>query len=223
MEIKVMKKVMQANIEKATEIRDLLNRKNILMVNLIGSPGAGKTLLIEKTLVRLKEKYNIATIEGDIASNKDALRLQKYRIPVVLINTYGSCHLDSATVEKAILELDLDSLDLIFVENVGNLVCPAEFDIGEDIKVAVASTAEGDDKPEKYPLLFREAGLVLLNKVDLIPYTNFDIKIFNSSVRKLNGLLPIYEVSCVDENSLEGWIDWLEESIRNKTGIAVPI
>ena len=223
MKIKVMKKVMQANIDKAIEIRELLGRKNILMVNLIGSPGAGKTLLIEKTLSRLKEKYNIATIEGDIASNKDALRLQKYGIPVVLINTYGSCHLDSASIEKAILELDLDSLDLIFVENVGNLVCPAEFDIGEDIKVAVASTTEGDDKPEKYPLLFREAGLVLLNKMDLIPYTNFNIKMFYSSVRKLNGLLSIFDVSCVDENGINRWIDWLEEHISNKTGITVSI
>ena len=223
MEIKVMKKVMQANIDKAIEIRELLGRKNILMVNLIGSPGAGKTLLIEKTLSRLKEKYNIATIEGDIASNKDALRLQKYGIPVVLINTYGSCHLDSASIEKAILELDLDSLDLIFVENVGNLVCPAEFDIGEDIKVAVASTTEGDDKPEKYPLLFREAGLVLLNKMDLIPYTNFNIKMFYSSVRKLNGLLSIFDVSCVNEDGINRWIDWLEERISNKTGIAVSV
>ena len=223
MEIKVMKKVMQANIDKATEIRDLLERKNILMVNLIGSPGAGKTLLIEKTLGRLKEKYNIATIEGDIASNKDALRLQKYGIPVVLINTYGSCHLDSASIEKAIQELDLDSLDLIFVENVGNLVCPAEFDIGEDIKIAVASTTEGDDKPEKYPLLFREAGLVLLNKIDLIPYTNFDKKIFYCSLRKLNGLLSIFDVSCVDENGINRWIDWLEEHISNKTGVTVSI
>lgn len=216
MEIKVMKRVMQANIDKAKKIRKLLYDKNVLMINLIGSPGSGKTLTLENTLEILKNRYNMAIIEGDVASNKDALRLQRFDTPIVLINTDGSCHLDSATVEKALTEFDLDNLDLIFVENVGNLVCPAEFDIGEDLKVAVSSVTEGDDKPEKYPLLFREADLIILNKIDLIPYTNFDKKEYGKSVERLNGLLQIYELSGVTKVGTDKWVEWIDKKIQEK-------
>ena len=214
MEIKVMQKVMQANIDKANVIRKLLYEKDVSMINLIGSPGAGKTLLLDNTLNALTNKYNIAVIEGDIASDKDALRLQKHDVPIVLINTGGSCHLDSMSIEKAIAEFDLNELDLIFIENVGNLVCPAEFDVGENCKVAVSSVTEGDDKPEKYPLLFREAELVLLNKIDLIPYTNFDKNGFCERIKNLNGLLPIIEVSSSDKTGMDEWINWVEKNVK---------
>ena len=174
MEIKVMKSVMDANQNRANEIRKLLNEKNVKMINLIGSPGAGKTSLLEKTLENINNKYKIAIIEGDLATDKDAQRLKKYNVPIVLINTEGGCYLPSVSVEKALKEFSLDDLDLIFIENVGNLVCPAHFDVGENTKIAVLSVTEGDDKPSKYPLLFNETDIVILNKIDLLKHTNFN-------------------------------------------------
>ncbi len=213
MEIKVMKNILNSNQDKANEIKAFLKEKKILMINLIGSPGAGKTTLLEKTMERLKDKYSLAVIEGDVATDRDARRLQKYNCPIVLINTDGACHLESISIQKALQEMDTDSLDIIFVENVGNLVCPAEFDIGEFTKIAVLSVTEGDDKPEKYPLLFREAKLLLLNKTDLIEFTDFNKEAFYSDVKKINGRLPICELSCRKEEGLESWIRWLEESV----------
>ncbi|OGT09338.1 MAG: hydrogenase accessory protein HypB, partial [Gammaproteobacteria bacterium RBG_16_37_9] len=174
MQIKVMQNILQANEKKAAEIRMLLKQKKIFMVNLISSPGSGKTSLLEKTLPILQKKYRVAVIEGDVETDRDAMRLEKYGVPIALINTSGACHLESVSIEKAFTAFDLDNLDLIFVENVGNLVCPAEFDIGENVKVAILSTPEGDDKVMKYPLLFREASLVILNKIDLSAHVNFN-------------------------------------------------
>ncbi len=216
MEIKVMKQVMQYNINKANKLRDLLKRDNVLMVNIIGSPGAGKTSLLEQCIEKIKSDYRVAVIEGDVASDKDAIRLSKFDIPIILINTDGSCHLDSSSIEKAFLDLNLDELDIIFVENVGNLVCPAEFDLGEDFKVAITSTTEGSDKPEKYPLLFRVSSLVILNKMDLISHTDFDKNMFMESIKNLNGKLPVFEVSCTDSKGIDKWIDWLIDKIREK-------
>ncbi len=148
------------------------------MVNIISSPGAGKTTLLERTCETLGEKFRIGVIEGDITTDRDARRLKKYNIPIVVINTEGGCHLDSHSISKVLDSFDLENLDVLFVENVGNLICPSQFDLGENFKIAVVSTAEGDDKPGKYPMLFREAKAVLLNKIDLIPYTNFNIGYF---------------------------------------------
>ncbi|MBU0581172.1 MAG: hydrogenase nickel incorporation protein HypB [Candidatus Margulisbacteria bacterium] len=213
MEIKVMKSVLEANEDRAQQIRELLKSKNIYMLNFIGSPGAGKTSLLEKTIESLKERFRIAVIEGDVATDKDAKRLQKYDLPIIMVNTDGGCHLDSMTIEKALEQLDLDNLDLIFIENVGNLVCPAEFDLGENAKIAILSTTEGDDKPAKYPFLFREASSVVLNKADLIEYTNFDRKLFIENVLTLNGQMPIFEVSCTKRNGLDDWYQWLEKEL----------
>ena len=158
MKIKVMKQVLEDNESRAREINALLDRKNIFMLNLISSPGSGKTSLLEKTIPPLKERnLRVAVIEGDCTSDRDAQRLVKFDIPIVMINTEGGCHLDSLGIENALKELELDNLDLIFIENVGNLVCPAEFDLGENAKIAIMSAPEGDDKPTKYPYLFRHA------------------------------------------------------------------
>ncbi|MEI8055376.1 MAG: hydrogenase nickel incorporation protein HypB [bacterium] len=214
MQIKIMQNVLQANEKKAAEIRTLLQQKKIFMTNLISSPGSGKTTLLEKTLPLLKEKYRIAVIEGDVETDKDAKRLEKYGVPIALINTNGACHLESVSIEKAFSALDMDNLDLIFVENVGNLVCPAEFDIGENAKVAILSTPEGDDKPMKYPLLFREATLVILNKMDLLKHVDFSPTSFYADIKKLKSNLPVIETDCKNNLGIDKWIEWLEKQIE---------
>ncbi len=213
-----MQDVLQANDAKAAELKTLLNEKNILMINIISSPGSGKTTLLEKTLPALSSKFKIAVIEGDVETDRDAQRLDHYGVPVSLINTCGSCHLESVSIEKALSVLDLDNLDLIIVENVGNLVCPAEFDIGEDHKIAILSTPEGDDKALKYPLLFQEAALALLNKIDLLEHTDFNKDTFYADLKKLSPNLQVLEISCKKQIGLENWYAWLEEKILAKKG-----
>lgn len=213
MEIKIMKNILDRNQNKAEEIRKLLAAKKVLMVNIISSPGAGKTTLLERTCEAIGAKYRIGIIEGDITTDRDAQRLKKYNIPIVVINTEGGCHLDSHSISKVLDSFDLDNLDVIFVENVGNLICPSQFDLGETFKLAMVSTTEGDDKPGKYPLLFREAKTVLLNKTDLIPYTNFNINNFRSDLFDINALITLFEISCTSGDGLEDWYDWISEII----------
>jgi len=213
MEITVMKNIFGANEEKADELRALLKEKKVLMVNIIGSPGAGKTTVLEKTIERMGDTHNIAVIEGDVATDRDAKRLQKYEIPITLINTDGACHLEALSIEESLKIFDLDKIDIIFIENVGNLVCPAEFDIGEHAKIAVISVTEGDDKPAKYPLLFRESEAMILNKIDLEQYTNFNRESFYDDVNNLNAAIPRFEMACTQEPDLEPWVKWLEERL----------
>jgi hydrogenase nickel incorporation protein HypB len=213
MEIKIMKNILDRNQNKANEVRELLRTKNVLMVNIISSPGAGKTTLLERTCEELGSKYRFGVIEGDITTDRDAQRLIKYNIPIVVINTEGGCHLDSHSISKVLPSFNLDDIDLLFVENVGNLICPSQFDLGETFKLAIVSTTEGDDKPAKYPMLFREAKAVLLNKTDLIPYTNFDIKNFKADLNKLNPNIPMFELSCTRGDGLESWYSWISEQI----------
>ena len=218
MEIKVIKHLLDETAKKAQEVRNLLTDKKVLMVNLIGSPGSGKTSLLEKTLAEFSGTLRCAVIEGDVATDRDAVRLQKYDIPICLINTEGACHLEPMSIRKALDEFDLDATDIVFVENVGNLVCPAEFDIGEQAKIAIASVTEGHDKPEKYPLLFNECRAVVLNKVDLEQFTDFDKAYFYESVKKLNGNVPLFETTCRQNQGLEAWYGWLRsmlESLRS--------
>jgi len=216
MQIKIMQNVLAANDSKAAELRDLLQRKNIFMLNLISSPGSGKTTLLEKTIPLLQDKFKVAIIEGDVETDRDAQRLEQFKVPVALINTSGACHLESVSIEKALTSLDLDNLDLIIVENVGNLVCPAEFDIGEDAKIALLSTPEGDDKVIKYPLLFREATLAILNKIDLLEHANFDMQAFYADLQKINASLDVIEMSCKNNVGLDLWINWVEKKILLK-------
>ena len=204
-----MQNVLAANDKKAAEIRARLKEKNIFMVNLISSPGSGKTSLLEKTLPLIQDKFKVAVIEGDVETDKDAQRLVQFNVPVALINTSGACHLESVSIEKALTSFDLDNLDIIFIENVGNLVCPAEFDVGENCKIAMLSTPEGDDKVAKYPLLFREASLVLLNKTDLLEHTSFSIDQFQADLDRINPKAKVIELSCRDDKGIEDWVDWL--------------
>lgn len=216
MEIKVMKNILDRNQNRANEVRNLLAEKQVVMINLISSPGAGKTTLLEKTLGELTLKYRVAVIEGDITTDRDARRLQKFNIPIVVINTEGGCHLDSHSISKALESFSLDDLDVIFVENVGNLICPSQFDLGETFKLAIVSTAEGDDKPAKYPMLFREARGVVLNKMDLIDYTNFSLENFKKDLQMINPALPLLEISCTRGDGMQGWFEWIVKQVENK-------
>lgn len=214
MEIRVMRNILDRNQNRADEVRKILAAEKVLMVNIISSPGAGKTTLLERTLGELDTKFRIAIIEGDITTDRDARRLQKFNVHVTQINTEGGCHLDSHSISKVLGTLSLKDLDVIFVENVGNLVCPSHFDLGENFKLAVVSTAEGDDKPAKYPMLFREARALILNKIDLIPYTNFRMQNFRKDMEKINRNIPLFELSCTRGDGLGAWFDWISSRIR---------
>jgi hydrogenase nickel incorporation protein HypB len=211
-----MKNILDRNQNKAEEVRNLIAENNVLMINIISSPGAGKTTLLEQTCAGLSEKYRIGVIEGDITTDRDALRLKRFGIPIVVINTGGGCHLDSHSISKALGNFDLGSLDVLFVENVGNLICPSQFDLGENCKVAVSSTAEGDDKPAKYPMVFREAEVVILNKTDLLPYINFNTANFISDLRQLNPNFRLFMISCTKPEGLDRWYQWIEDKIKNR-------
>jgi hydrogenase nickel incorporation protein HypB len=214
MEIKIMKNILDRNQNKANEVRSLLASKRVLMVNIISSPGAGKTTLLERTLGELTKNFRIGVIEGDITTDRDAQRLKRFGIPIVVINTGGGCHLDSHSISKVLDHFDLDNLDVIFVENVGNLICPSQFDLGETFKLAVVSVTEGDDKPEKYPMLFREAKAVILNKTDLMPYTNFNNENFTSDLKKINDGIIRFDISCTWGNGLDEWHKWISNEIK---------
>lgn len=209
MEIRIMKNILDRNSNKAEENRKLLSEKKLMMVNIISSPGAGKTTLLERTCEGLGEKFRIGVVEGDVTTDRDAQRLKKYDIPIVSINTEGGCHLDSHSISKAMEHFDLGSLDILFVENVGNLICPSQFDLGETFKIAVVSTTEGDDKPSKYPMIFSEARAVILNKMDLLPYTNFNIESYTSDLRSLNPRIKMFQTSASRGEGLSEWLTWL--------------
>lgn len=213
MKVKVVKKVLDANDRIAEENRKLFDQHKIFAINLMSSPGAGKTTLVEQTIKAVKNKYKIAVIEGDIQDTYDADRIAKLKIPVVQINTGGACHIDGNMIREAFPAFDLSKIDLLIVENVGNLVCPAEFKIGENIKVMLLSTPEGADKPAKYPLMFQESAALLINKMDIISYVDFDLKKARRDSLALNKKLKIFEVSCKTGDGLEAWIAWLTQRI----------
>ena len=212
--INIKRSVLAADEEFASKIREKLHKEGTLMVNLIGSPGAGKTTLLEATLGEIP--FSCAVVEGDVATSRDAERISKTGTPVVQINTQGGCHLEAHLLWKALDEIPTSGLDVLFVENVGNLVCPAEFDLGEDYKVAVCSVPEGPDKPLKYPHLFHEAGAVVLTKVDLIPYIDFDGDLFWGDVKKLNPLASCIEVASLTGKGIDAWTDLLGRWLMEK-------
>lgn len=214
MEIKVLQGILSANDAIASRNRERLDRQGILAVNVMSSPGAGKTSLIVQTISRLKTGNRVAVIEGDIASSVDADRVHQEGVPVVQINTEGGCHLDANMTESALNNLPLEEIDLLLIENVGNLVCPAEFALGEHKKVMLLSVPEGDDKPLKYPLMFSETDVVLVNKVDLLPYLDFNITAFNKVVTGLNPKVEIFQISCKTGEGLEAWFAWLQNEIK---------
>ncbi|MBC7334995.1 MAG: hydrogenase nickel incorporation protein HypB, partial [Clostridia bacterium] len=205
MKVFVVEDLRAANEEMARENRRLLERYGLVVVNLIGGPGSGKTTLLEKSIAMLGDRLRFGIIEGDIYTTRDAARLEKLGVEVVQLNTAGACHLDAAMVGKALPELPLASVDLVVVENVGNLVCPAEFDLGEDLKVAVLSVTEGSDKPAKYPLVFHEAKACVLTKLDLLPYTDFDLEAVRGELAALNPALEVFPVSARTGEGMGAW------------------
>lgn len=209
MQIPVVRNVLEANEKLADQVRARLSAGRILTLNLISSPGAGKTSLLERTLRDLAKEFRMAVIEGDLQTDNDARRVAATGAQAVQINTDGGCHLNSSMILQALENIDLDGLDILFIENVGNLVCPVEFDCGEDAKIALLSVTEGDDKPEKYPLLFNLAGAMILNKIDLLPHVDFDVRRARDFATRLNRELAVFEVSCRSGEGLEGWYDWL--------------
>ncbi len=221
-QIPVYRDLMGANDEWAAQNRLLLEKSDTRMINLIGSPGAGKTALLQATVSRLSERYGFGILEGDVETTNDAERLNKLHIPVSQLLTGGSCHLEAKLVHYALKDLAPENLDVVFVENVGNLVCPAEFDIGETAKVAVVSITEGEDKPEKYPLLFQEASAVVVTKTDLLPYLAFDMDRFMDCLRSVNGAIPILQVAAGgSEPQVDVWLEWLQTCTRGtEQGVA---
>ena len=214
MEIKVLKDILSANDAIASRNQNRLDEHNILAINIMSSPGAGKTSLILRTIEKLKEQARIAVIEGDVASTIDADKVSQQGVTAVQINTAGGCHLDANMTENALENLPLEDIDLLFIENVGNLICPAGFALGEHKRVILLSVPEGDDKPYKYPSMFTGADVVLINKIDLLPYLDFDVTNFNRAVNGLNPEGKIFQVSCKTGQELEDWFSWLEEQIK---------
>ena len=218
MEVQVMQDILGKNDRLAAENQAILASKKIFALNLMGSPGSGKTSLLEQTMAALKDELKMAVIEGDLFTSKDADRIAKYDVPVIQINTSGGCHLDAAMVQKVLRDMDLDALDLLIIENVGNLVCPAEFNVGEDEKGVVLSITEGDDKPMKYPLIFKESAVTVLNKVDILPYTNFDMAAAREDIMTLHPAANIIETSCTMGQGIAAWCDWLRSRVAAKKG-----
>ena len=218
MKVSLVANILKANERIAEQNKQLFDEKGILTINMMSAPGAGKTTLIEHTINALKNKYRISVIEGDIQSTYDADKIAATGVQVVQINTGGACHLDGNMIQETFPELDLDAMDLLLVENVGNLVCPAEFNMGEDFKVMLLSVPEGDDKPMKYPLMFHESSALLVNKIDLLPYVDCSLEKIRSESLKINPNLKIFEISGKTKEGLHSWFEWLQDKIEEKNG-----
>ena len=216
MEVPVVRNILEANDNEATLLREKFCAEKLLVLNLISSPGAGKTSVLERTLRDLADEFRMGVIEGDLQTDNDARRVAATGAKAVQINTGGGCHLDAAMIRKVLPEFDLAALDILFIENVGNLVCPVEFDCGEDHKIALLSVTEGDDKPEKYPLLFNLSTVMILNKVDLLPYVDFNLDRAVRFARALNRDLTVFPLSCRDGEGLISWYAWLREAVQKK-------
>jgi hydrogenase nickel incorporation protein HypB len=213
MKVMLTTKILDANERIAEENKKMFKEAGVYVVNLMSSPGAGKTSLLEKTIEAIKDKVRVGVIEGDITGTNDAERIDRFGVPVVQINTEGACHLDANMIANAAKELPLKDLDLLFIENVGNLVCPAEFKVGEDVKVMILSLTEGDDKPLKYPLMFQESSVLIINKIDLKDYLDVSIDKIKKDAQFLNPKIKIFEVSCKTGQGIDEWTNWLLTSI----------
>jgi len=219
MKITVLENIQKANDVIAAEIHAKLDANKVLAINLMSSPGAGKTTLLERTCEKFKERgVRVGIIEGDIETTRDADRLQKFEIPIVQINTGSACHLDANMIKGAMDNFDASAIDMLFIENVGNLVCPAEFKVGEDHKVMMLSVTEGDEKPLKYPLMFRESSAMLINKIDLLEHTNFSMDEATANATKINSKLNIFPISCTTGEGIDAWIEWLASELEKKRG-----
>ncbi len=216
MKISVVRDILEANERIAQQNKELFDENGLLVINLMSSPGAGKTSLLERTISALKDDLRMGVIEGDIQSSQDAERIAKTGMPVVQINTGGACHLDGNMIRDTFGEFSFKDLDLLVVENVGNLVCPAEFKVGEDFKAMILSVTEGDDKPTKYPLMFHESSVLLINKIDLLPYVDCSVEKIEADALKINPDLNIFRVSCKTGEGLDEWYKWVKERVKEK-------
>lgn len=216
MEIPIMQDILGRNDAIATQNAQCFADNKVLVLNLLGSPGSGKTTLLEQTFSQLQGKLRLGIIEGDLFTDKDAERIAKYNIPVVQINTNGGCHLDALMVAEVLDKLPLADIDVLIVENVGNLVCPAEFIVGEDMKVTVLSITEGDDKPLKYPIIFKESDIALLNKIDLLPYTNFNLQSAHKDLQCIHPQLQIIETSATTKQGIDAWCEAIMKAYTKK-------
>jgi hydrogenase nickel incorporation protein HypB len=217
MEIKVLKDILSANDRIAQENRKLLDKKGVFAINVMASPGAGKTSVILRTISGLKSKVRIGVIEGDVSSRIDADRIAKENVPVLQINTGGECHLDANMVQRALKDMPLDDIDILLIENIGNLICTAEFKIGTHKNLVIASVPEGHDKPLKYPLMFTVADVILVNKMDLLPYSNFDLNAYKRAVRGLNEKVEVIEISCTTGQGIKRWLEWIKGQAGRST------
>lgn len=212
--ITIEKKILEKNDLIAANNRDFFNEKKIFVINILSSPGSGKTSLIERSLARWGKKIKFGIIEGDVQTDLDAQRLDVFKVPVVQIVTNGACHLDANLVRDAYSSLEKEEIELLIIENVGNLVCPAGFDLGEHIKVVVTSITEGDDKPLKYPSVFRNSSILIINKTDLLPHVNSSLAKLKKNALSINPSLKIFETSCVTDDGIDKWCKWLKTQIN---------
>ncbi|MCU0848906.1 MAG: hydrogenase nickel incorporation protein HypB [Spirochaetes bacterium] len=219
MEIRVLKDIMESNREMASDIKSLLKSKKIYMINIISSPGSGKTTMIDRIISSLKGKYRIAVIEGDVKTTQDAERLSRHDIQLIQIETErfgGGCHLESSWIMKCFESFDLDNTDLIIIENIGNLVCPAEFELGDDERMVVLSVTEGEDKPIKYPLVFNTSKTMVLNKIDLLPYLDYKLDRMSEYLKRVNPNIRVFNVSSTKGDGMDDLIRYIEENIKKK-------
>jgi len=214
MEIKVLKDILNANNQIAEQNRQLLAGKHIMAINLMSSPGSGKTTLILRTVEVLRDKARIGVIEGDVSSSIDAETLSQAGVIAIQINTGGACHLDASMVNSALVNLPLDDIDILFIENVGNLICPGGFDLGEYLKVVILSTPEGDDKPHKYPLLFTQAKALVVNKTDLLSHVGFDLETFTRAFKGINQQAALFPISGLTGEGIEDWGKWVMDNLQ---------
>jgi hydrogenase nickel incorporation protein HypB len=214
--VSIVEKVHSANDQLAAVIHRQLSDARLFSINLMASPGAGKTSLIEITLDRITPQLSVAAIDGDIATSIDADRAAQAGATAIQINTGGQCHLDASMLQDALSQLTLVDFDLLVIENVGNLICPATFKLGTDKNILIASIPEGDDKPYKYPAMYQDVDALIINKIDLLPYIDFDMEYFQTGVKMLNPDLKTFPLSCTTGEGIDMWIDWLREKIRGK-------
>ena len=210
-EVAVEKDVLGDNAANAQKNRERFRAAGVFVLNLMSGPGAGKTSLLERTVTALRDRLRIAVIAGDIETSRDADRIARHGVPVVSLNTHGACHIEAHQIAEAAAGWDLGKLDLLVIENVGNLVCPAEFDLGENAKAMLLSVTEGHDKPAKYPLMFQEARVMVLGKIDLLPYVDFDVDAAIADARALNPDLEVLRLSTKTGEGFDAWLRWVEE------------
>lgn len=219
MEIKVLKDIMHSNKETAEEVKDYLRQNGIYMIDIISSPGSGKTALVDALLSKMKEKYGIAVIIGDISTSRDAERIIKHNVPVYQIETERfnrDCHLESSWIMTCLKSFDLSALDIVIIENIGNLVCPAEFELGEDEKITVLSVTEGEDKPVKYPQAFFAASCAVINKIDLLPHVEYDVKLVEEDIKKVSPGIKIIKTSALKGDGIDELADYITSGVERK-------